>query len=124
MVQTLTDQGMSEKALGAAFSTAGRASIFPGRIREHAANTPTTMGELMGRVMAHEIGHLFLPGGYSHSGIMSAGMETDPGASARFTLPQTRALRALLESWAVRIGVGSCAADVIAASAARIRLGR
>lgn len=98
MVQRLSFQGLSEKALGSAASAAGRASIHPARIRDFAARSRSHAGEVMGRVMAHEIGHLLLPAGHAHYGIMAAGMETDPTASARFTVPQTRAIRALLAS--------------------------
>lgn len=104
MVRQLSRQGTSDKALGSASRSAGRAFIFPDRIRDLAANTRTIAAEMTGRVMAHEIGHLLLQEGHSHSGIMAAGMETDPAASARFTVPQTRAIQAFLKSRAAASG--------------------
>lgn len=98
MVRRLSLQGMSEKALGSAASAAGRASIHPERIHAFAARTRTRAGEVMGKVMAHEIGHLLLPEGHAHYGLMTAGMHADPGASARFTAPQARAIRKLVEA--------------------------
>jgi len=98
MVRQLSLQGMSERALGSAARAAGRAFIHPGRIHDFASNTRSDAGHLMGRVMAHEIGHLLLPAGHSHYGIMSAGMDTDPSVAARFTVQQARAIRGLVET--------------------------
>jgi len=95
----LLSQGGRENVLGSAASAAGRAFVHPGRISELGARTRTSAEELLGRVMAHEMGHLMLPEGHSHIGLMSAAMETDPTrTSARFTVAQARAIRELLQS--------------------------
>lgn len=116
MVHRLSSQGVSEAALGSAATAAGRASIHPARIADFASRTRGQAGLVMGRVIAHEIGHLLLPAGHSHYGIMTAGMHTDPSASARFTVPQTRAIRALLESKATASAADAdCASRRVAA---------
>jgi len=95
----LLTQGGRENVLGSAAKAAGRAFVHPGRIRELGARTRTSAEELLGRVIAHEIGHLILPVGHSQIGIMSAEMETDPTrTSARFTVAEGRAIRDLLQS--------------------------
>jgi len=106
----LLSQGGRENVLGSAANAAGRAFVHPGRISELGARTRTNAEELLGRVIAHEMGHLMLPEGHSQIGLMSAAMETDPTrTSARFTVPQARAIRALLESKATQPrAVASC----------------
>jgi hypothetical protein len=92
-------QGGRKDVLSSAESPVGRAFIHPERVADLGARTRASAEELLGRVMAHELGHLMLPVGHSQIGIMSAGMETDPArTSGRFTVPQTRAIRALLQS--------------------------
>jgi len=98
MVQRLSLLGMSEKVLGSAASGSDRAFIHPARIQEFASRTRSRAGDLMGRVMAHEIGHLLLPAGHSHYGIMTAGMETEPGLATRFTSPEARVIRSVVEA--------------------------
>lgn len=110
MVRQLSSQGLRENVLGSASYAAGRAFIHPGRISKLGARTRSNAGELIGRVIAHEIGHLMLPAGHSPTGIMAAGVDTDPASmSTRFTVPQSRAIRALLESKANTLeGRGTC----------------
>lgn len=98
LVQRLSSQGLRDDAIGSASSGAGRAFIYPERIRELEEPTRLNWGELLGRVIAHELGHLALPAGHSRIGIMTEGLDADPGMSARFTDPQARSIRALLES--------------------------
>jgi hypothetical protein len=55
---------------------------------------------LLGRTIAHEIGHLVLPeSGHSNIGIMSASPNVHPTSfQPTFTPPQGRAIRALLKT--------------------------
>jgi hypothetical protein len=49
------------------------ATIYHDRVKEVAHRTGTDCGELLGRALAHEVGHLFLRRwGHSHNGLMRA----------------------------------------------------
>jgi hypothetical protein len=74
--QMTATQGNYEDAMGAADDSelgSRRAAIFFNRIDSHAGGDQAPADVLMGRVMAHEIGHLLLgPNAHSRSGIMKA----------------------------------------------------
>jgi hypothetical protein len=111
MVERLSSQGVEEKVLGSASNASGRAFIYSERVRARAARSRVDGRVLLGRVIAHEIGHLVLPGAdHSRAGIMTEGIDTDPtGLQARFMPWEARAIRALLESKAVTLeGRGTC----------------
>lgn len=100
LVRQRTKQGGSETVLGSASPSAGHAFIYSERVSELAPRRRIDEGVLLGRVIAHEVGHLLL-GGHDHSrtGLMTVGMETDPtGLQVLFTSRETRAIRARLES--------------------------
>jgi hypothetical protein len=100
LVREAVSQRGGDGVLGAAVRSAGFALIYSERISALAPRKLIAEGLLLGRVIAHEIGHLLLRTPYhSSTGLMTAGMETDPtGLRARFTLQESRAIRALLES--------------------------
>jgi len=100
LIQQRTRQGSSESVLGSASPSTGHAFIYSRRISELAPRRRIDEGVLLGRVVAHEVGHLLL-GGHDHSrtGLMTAGMETDPsGLQALFHSKEVRSIRARLES--------------------------
>ena len=100
LIQQRTRQGMGESVLGSASPSTGYAFIYSERVRELAPRRRIDEGVLLGRVIAHEVGHLLL-GGHDHSrtGLMTVGMETDPtGLQALFSAKERRAIRARLES--------------------------
>ena len=81
---------------GRACRSEARAWILWDRIRTYTADHHADAGLLLGRVIAHELGHLVLPA-YSHSnrGIMQARM--DPTRSVeQFTSEQVRTLHTIL----------------------------
>jgi hypothetical protein len=68
---------MPDSAFGSAiFDQDGRpttyAYVFYGRVEKGAKEVPCTVEQLLGYVMAHEIGHLLLGRGHSPRGLMSA----------------------------------------------------
>lgn len=106
-----SEQGGRESALGRATHAEGQAWIFPDRISLLAWRKSMDERALLGLVIAHEVGHLLLPGSdHSSNGIMTAGIDTDPRAvRARFTPQESAAIRARVES---RVGspeeLGTC----------------
>jgi hypothetical protein len=69
-----------------------RAYLYHDRVAAFARQHTESVGVVLGRVMAHEIGHLLLPGqGHSKDGIMQA--DIDMGVHSRFTPAQGDAIR-------------------------------
>ena len=97
LISQLTEQGMGENVLGSGSPTAGRAFVYSQRVYDRAAGTHVDPGVLLGRVFAHEVGHLLLGNDHSSIGVMTAGINTDPlGLSVFFTAKETRRVRGLL----------------------------
>ncbi|MBK5255733.1 MAG: hypothetical protein JJE39_06845 [Vicinamibacteria bacterium] len=96
----LLEQGGRESALGRAARAERQAWIYPGRVSLLAWQKSMDERVLLGLVIAHEVGHLLLPGpGHSSDGIMTAGIDTDPrGVRARFTPREVQGIRARVES--------------------------
>jgi len=85
--------------LGQAASGCGRAYILSHRIRELATRNERRVGDLLGRVVAHEVGHLLLPeNGHSPIGIMTSSLDLSTTALAAFTSEQTAAIRVRVAS--------------------------
>lgn len=85
--------------LGQAASGSGRAYILSHRIRELATRNERRVGDLLGRVVAHEVGHLLLPeNGHSPIGIMTSSLDLSTTALAAFTSEQTAAIRVRVAS--------------------------
>lgn len=117
LIEQHTLKGVSSSVLGTASPAAGHAFIFGERIRTLAERRRIDEGVLLGRVMAHEIGHLLLPGArHSRTGLMTAGMDTDPvGLTTFFLSPERRAIRARLESRALNPqDRAECGTDTVA----------
>ena len=82
---------------GSASRGTGRAHVFRNRIVEEAKNHQTDPALVIGRVMAHEIGHLLLPpNSHSSHGIMQAMIDFTPAAFHTFDAIQAEAIRSLL----------------------------
>lgn len=117
LVRQRARQGGGEIVLGSASPSAGHAFIYSEHVGELASRRRIDEGVLLGRVIAHEVGHLLL-GGHDHSrtGLMTTGMNTDPaGLQAFFTSKETRAMRARLESKATSPEVRrECGTETIA----------
>jgi hypothetical protein len=85
--------------LGQAAKECGRAYIFSHRIIALAARHQHALGSVLGRIIAHEVGHLVLPeNGHSATGIMSADLDLRPTAFAAFTPGQEAAIRQAVTS--------------------------
>ncbi len=100
LVEQRAAQGVKSTVLGSASPSTGHAFIHSPRVRELAPRRRIDEGVLLGRVVAHEVGHLLL-GGHDHSrtGLMTVGMETDPtGLQVFFTSKEVGHVRARLES--------------------------
>jgi hypothetical protein len=103
LVRTLTRGGIDERALGSAWPSEGFALIFSERVTERAARSRIDGGVLLGRVIAHEVGHLLLPKlRHSKVGLMTARVSTDALTwKSRFHKPEPGEIRARLRA---RIG--------------------
>jgi hypothetical protein len=100
LVRQRASRGAGQGVLGSASPSTGHAFIYSERVTELAPRRRIDEGVLLGRVIAHEVGHLLL-GGHDHSrsGLMTAGMETDPtGLRALFRSKEVLSIRARLES--------------------------
>jgi hypothetical protein len=90
---------VDSNVLGQAASGSGRAYIFSQRVASLAARNERRVGDLLGRVVAHEVGHLLLPeNGHSPSGIMTSSLDLSTTALAAFTSEQTAAIRVRVAS--------------------------
>jgi hypothetical protein len=63
--------------------------VFFNEVEIHAGRHHIMPSRLCGLVMAHEIGHLFLPAGHSEQGLMRAAWDLRSGALDYFTAAQT-----------------------------------
>jgi hypothetical protein len=98
----ISKEPVKENIAGWASKADARAFIYPDRIRGLAARTRRSAGVLLGRVIAHEMGHLLLLPGHSPTGIMAEGMDNKPTSPwAQFTPDQARLIRAALAEKAV-----------------------
>lgn len=88
---------VADTVAGHAAHDAGRAYIFPHRIVDMALRHSDDFRRILGRVMAHEVGHLVLPV-YSHSdrGIMRANIDVRSKRFHDFTTEQGVAIRTMI----------------------------
>jgi hypothetical protein len=92
--QKISADGIGPGVLAQAARMCGRAYIFSHRIVGLATRNQRYVGDLLGRVLAHEVGHLLLPeNSHSATGIMSAAIDLNPSAVLAFTAEQTTAIR-------------------------------
>jgi hypothetical protein len=95
--QKIATDGVGPHVLGQAAKECARAYIFSHRVSALAARNGRDVGSVLGRVLAHEIGHLVLPeSGHSATGIMMAGLDLRPSADLAFTVEQAAAIRRAL----------------------------
>lgn len=95
----LPARGATGCALGLAAAALASAWVFYNRIVDTSRARPIDVTIVLGRVIAHEIGHLLLPpDSHSNYGIMRADLDLGLQNPDRFTVDQARAIRAGLAS--------------------------
>jgi hypothetical protein len=96
-MRELLSEPVPDSVLGVASRGAGRAYIFTHRIRNLALRHGDDFRRVLGRVIAHEVGHLVLPA-YSHSdeGIMRANFGVRSKSALDFTPEQAVVIRSIL----------------------------
>lgn len=82
--------------LGQAAYGTGRAYIFMGRVMDEGNRRRRDPALVLGRVLAHELGHLVLPVGHSKTGIMRAHLNLSPGDGGAFTPVERHVIRVAL----------------------------
>ncbi|PYR47352.1 MAG: hypothetical protein DMF89_19105 [Acidobacteria bacterium] len=89
--------GIGEHVLGEAIPPARRAYVFHHRVARLLFNDPGKLGQALGAVAAHEIGHLLLPeASHSAEGIMQPHVPFNLIVPQRFTDAQSAAIRTTL----------------------------
>ena len=79
------------------------AYAFYNRVAELGQLRPIDVRVVLGRVIAHELGHVLLPpSAHSPYGIMRSNLDLEPVNPDRFTGAQARALRSVLDYAAMR----------------------
>ena len=92
--QFLVKRRLPRTVLGAAPPNTQRVYIFWDRIRMRALSDGVPMETVLGRVVAHEVGHHLLPGdAHSAIGIMRVNVSYNPLASPEFTAEQSASIR-------------------------------
>jgi hypothetical protein len=76
----------------------GRAWVLCPRVVDLANSRQLFVTSLLGKVIAHEIGHLLLDAGHSRHGIMRADLTLDLHQPQRFTYREATSLRARLRA--------------------------
>lgn len=83
--------------LGQAARITGRAYVFTNRVMRVAGGYRVDAGALLGKVIAHEVGHLLLPEhSHSRTGIMCANLNPRASDADRFTLEQVATIHSAL----------------------------
>ena len=92
--QILVKRRLPSTVLGMAPRDTQRVYIFWDRIRFRALSDGVPMDTVLGRVVAHEVGHHLLPGdAHSAIGIMRVNVSYNPLASPEFTAEQGASIR-------------------------------
>jgi hypothetical protein len=96
--QAALQTGIHAQEFGIADKHAATAYIYYSRIVDHAGQSWISTGSALGRIIAHEIGHLLLPDGHSKSGIMRDYLNIEPNGLELFEDAQAAAIRAKIDS--------------------------
>jgi len=100
MIDRLIDSMPTDpRVLATASREASLVYVFAERVLEMASKTDGDIGDALGNILAHEIGHVLLPGrGHSSIGIMQAGYEFRNLSARRFTAAQAEMIRRDLQN--------------------------
>jgi hypothetical protein len=85
------------QALGASDKPRLTAYIYYSRIADTAGYALVATGRLLGKIIAHEVGHLLLPQGHSKAGIMRDYLAPEPDTHERFDEAQAATIRERLD---------------------------
>jgi len=89
--------GLRKTVLGIAPLDSGRVYVFWDRIMSYARNKETLPEQVLGRVLAHEIGHHLLPAqGHSSDGLMRPSLNYRLPQLPAFTAAQVESIRNVL----------------------------
>jgi hypothetical protein len=91
--------GIHATALGVADKTTWTVYIYYNRIAETTGYALIATGKYLGKIIAHEVGHLLLPDGHSKAGIMRDYLGANPYDHERFDEAQAAAIREKLNSF-------------------------
>ena len=81
-------------ALGLALAASSRAYVFVNRIIKATSNGPVDLPVVIGRVIAHEAGHILMPHRpHSRSGIMRADLDAEYANPSRFNDQEVETIR-------------------------------
>jgi hypothetical protein len=97
MSRTLAER-IHANALGVSEKPTATVYIYYSRIADTAGHAWVTTGSLLGRIIAHEVGHLLLTDGHSKSGIMRAFLDPSPFGFERFDDTQAETIRQKFDS--------------------------
>jgi len=90
-------RGRASNVLGRASREALRAYVYWPRIKSHVSRVVVSLGDALGFVMAHEVGHILLPSGaHSTTGIMEENYLVHSFYTRRFSPDQAAAIRAFV----------------------------
>lgn len=99
-------RGATACALGLAMPATATAYVYVNRLVETSSIRPVDMPVVLGRVLAHEFGHLLLPrGSHSRFGIMRADLDLGYGNPEQFIESQVRQIRDRLSVTGPRLSV-------------------
>lgn len=91
---------LADNALASSAKAAGRVSVFFTRTDDFATRHDLDRAQLLGTVIAHEVGHLLLPAhGHSSSGIMRAVWDAPGKRLEAFSVEQAAAIRDVLSAY-------------------------
>jgi hypothetical protein len=91
-----TAEGIGDRVLARSERMSGRAYVLSHRVAKVAAGYRRPLGDVLGTVIAHEVGHLLLPPRWhSRTGIMGANLDPHlrSDAEAAFTTEETRVIQ-------------------------------
>lgn len=83
-------------ALGLADPARDTAYVFYNRVFDTTQSRPVDAGVVLGRIIAHEVGHVLIPGRQSPHGIMRGHLDFNMTNPDRFSDDEARRIRALL----------------------------
>ena len=95
-LKMIATDGVADNVMGLALKMARRSYVFEHRVREISAHNCLDYQKFLGKVLAHEVGHLLLTNGHAADGIMQPSFQVRTNRSEWFTPTQGATIRAAL----------------------------